>query len=257
MVVLTEKKGNVGWIYLNQPKSLNSITTELAAGALAAIEEMEQDAEVRVIVFSGAGRAFCAGGNLQSLDALDTAEAAEDFVSTVGAVSQALYDCSKPVIGMINGVAAGAGFNLALACDILFAAEGVKFIQSFSNIGLAPDFGGHYFLPRAIGPWLAKKAMFDAAPITAEEGLRLGFVNAVYPAETLLAETEKYAEWLAGRAPLALAACKKLINHSGEMTLAEVMEVESINQAQLLMSEDCKEGLQAFAEKRQPVFRGK
>ena len=257
MVVLTEKKGNVGWIYLNQPKSLNSITNELAAGALSAIEEMEQDADVRVIVFTGAGRAFCAGGNLQALDALDTEDAAREFVSTVGEVSQALFDCPKPVIGMINGVAAGAGFNLALACDILFAAEGVKFIQSFSNIGLAPDFGGHYFLPRAIGPWLAKKAMFDAAPITAEEGMKLGFVNAVYPAGELQAETEKYAEWLAARAPLALAACKKLINHSGEMTLAEVMEIESINQAQLLMSEDCKEGLAAFAEKRQPVFSGK
>ena len=197
MLVLTEKKQGVGWLYLNQQNSLNSLTAELAAAVVEAVAALEADPEVRVLVFSGQGRAFCAGGNLDSLNALTNEDEAVAFVTAAGKTSEALFNCRKPVIAMVNGVAAGAGFNLALACDLVFAAEGVKFIQSFSNIGLVPDCGGHYLLPRAIGNWRAKQAMFEAAPITAEEGKELGFVNAVYPAAELAEATEKYAVALA------------------------------------------------------------
>ena len=256
MLVLTEKRQGVGWLYLNRPDSLNSLTAELAADVVEAVAQLEADTEVRVIVFSGQGRAFCAGGDLASLKALEQEEDAVAFVQAAGKTSEALFNCRKPVIAMVNGVAAGAGFNLALACDLVFAAAGVKFIQSFSNIGLVPDCGGHYFLPRAIGIWRAKQAMFEALPITAEEGKELGFVNAIYPAEELAATTEKYAVQLAQRAPLSLQNCKKMLNETGNLSLAELLEAEAAVQGKLVVSADCKEGLAAFAEKRQPNFKG-
>lgn len=255
-VVIIRKEQGVGWLSMNRPKALNSLTAELSEGIVQAVAELEADPEVRVIVFSGEGRAFCAGGDLGSLKALDTEADAKAFVALAGKTSESLFKCRKPVIAMVNGVAAGAGFNLALACDIVFAAAGVKFIQSFTNIGLAPDCGGHYFLPRAIGSWRAKQAMFEAAPITAEQGKELGFVNEIYAPEELAAAVEKYAVMLAKRAPLALAACKELVNKSGQLDLDGILAAEAVAQSKLTVSADCKEGLAAFAEKRQPEFKG-
>lgn len=257
MFVQTEKKNGVGWLYLNRPEALNSLTAELSAEAVAQIKALEADDEVRVLVLSGRGRAFCAGGDLGSLKALSDVKSAEDFVAACGKITESLYSCQKPVIAMVNGAAAGAGFNLALACDLIFAAEGVKFIQSFSNIGLVPDCGGHFLLPRAIGSWRAKQAMFEASPITAAQGLEYGFVNAVYPADKLAEETAKYAETMAKRAPLALQGIKKLLGQSGNMSLPEVLAAEAALQGELVCSADCKEGLAAFAEKRPAEFKGK
>lgn len=257
MLVLTEKKHGVGWLTLNRPEALNSLTAELAADIVASVDALAADPEVRVLVVSGAGRAFCAGGDLSSLKALTDEKAAADFVKGCGKTSAAFYNCPKPVIAMVNGVAAGAGFNLALACDMVFAASGVKFIQSFSNIGLAPDCGGHYLLPRAVGCWRARQLMFEASPITAEQGKEAGFVNAVYPAEELADKTAEYAENLAKRAPLALAGCKRLLNEGEHYSLAEMLAAEAELQGKLVVSADCKEGLAAFAEKRPAKFQGK
>lgn len=258
MVVLTEKKGKVGWITLNRPEALNGINEELADAAVAAFAQMEADSDVNVIVFTGAGKAFCAGGDLKAIMALDSEEVAQAFVAKAGSITDAIYNCKKPVIGMINGVAAGAGFNLALACDILFTANTVKFIQSFSNVALVPDCGGHFFLPRAIGSWLAKEAMFEASPVTAIAAKEhYGFVNQIYASEELLEETTKYADYLASKAPLSLQNCKALVNKSGTMTLAEILKAEAEIQGKLVMSDDCKEGLNAFFEKRAPEFTGK
>ena len=257
MYVLTEKANGVGWLYMNRPEALNSLTAELVADTVAAIKQMEADEAVRVIVFSGAGRAFCAGGDLGSLNDLTDEKEAVAFMANAGQISEALYKCAKPVIAMVNGAAAGAGFNLALACDMIFAVSGAKFIQSFSNIGLAPDCGGHYFLPKAIGIWRAKQAMFDALPITAEQGMEYGFVNAVFPAETLKEETAQYAEKLAKRAPLALQSIKKVLNASPNYSLDEVLQTEAQANGRLVLTADCKEGLAAFAEKRPADFKGR
>ena len=251
MLVLTEKKHGVGWLTLNRPEALNSLTAELAADIVASVDALAADPEVRVLVVSGAGR------DLSSLKALTDEKAAADFVKGCGKTSAAFYNCPKPVIAMVNGVAAGAGFNLALACDMVFAASGVKFIQSFSNIGLAPDCGGHYLLPRAVGCWRARQLMFEASPITAEQGKEAGFVNAVYPAEELADKTAEYAENLAKRAPLALAGCKRLLNEGENYSLAEMLAAEAELQGKLVVSADCKEGLAAFAEKRPAKFQGK
>jgi 2-(1,2-epoxy-1,2-dihydrophenyl)acetyl-CoA isomerase len=163
---------------------------------------------------------------------------------------------TKPVIGMVNGVAAGAGFNLALACDIITAAENARFIQSFSSVGLIPDCGGHWLLPRSVGPWLARKLMYFAEPVDALRAMELGFVCHISQPENLWAETAAMAEILASRPPLALRKSKELIMNTSILTLDEVLKNESMIQGSLLMGEDCAEGISAFIQKRKPDFKG-
>ena len=167
-----------------------------------------------------------------------------------------LFEMKTPTIAMVNGAAAGAGFNLALACDLMFASEKAKFMQSFVNVGIASDCGGHYLLEKAVGRHLAKELMFTARPVTAQEGKSLGFVNRVIAPEQLREETLRFAAELAEKAPLAIAATKTLLNRAEEMSLQEVLEAEKLQQGPLLLSKDCKEGIAAFREKRKAEFTG-
>lgn len=255
--VILEKKEKVGIIKFNRPESLNCINEELADEFNTAITRLENDEAINIIVVTGMGKAFCAGGDIKAIKNLNTKEEAYDFVAKAGTISERIYHSPKPVIAMVNGAAAGAGFNVALACDLIFASHKAKFIQSFVNVGLAPDCGGHYLLPNAIGKHLAKQYMFEANPVTAEKALELGFVNYIFSPEELEKATLEYAEKLANKAPLALQQCKKLLNNSDGMTLKEVLVAETEIQSILAMTEDSKEGLTAFTEKRQPIFKGK
>ena len=255
--IITNKIEKVGVIKLNRPKSLNCINEEMAAEFAAAITDFENDKAINVIVVTGMGKAFCAGGDIKAMQNFTTREEALTFVAKAGIITERIYNCPKPVIAMVNGAAAGAGFNVALACDLIIAAENSKFIQSFVNVGLAPDCGGHYLLPRAVGKHLSKQLMFEASPVTAEQGKQLGFVNYIYPAETLEAETIKYATMLSNKAPLPLRECKKLINGGDNLTLGEILTAEAQMQSRLAMTADCREGLTAFTEKRSPIFTGK
>lgn len=255
--VITEKKSKVGIIKLNRPEALNCINGELADEFGIALKELENNTEINIIVVTGMGRAFCAGGDIKAMQKFTAPEDAYEFVSKAGTISENIYNCPKPVIAMVNGAAAGAGFNVALACDLIFAADNAKFIQSFVNVGLAPDCGGHYFLPKAVEIHTAKQFMFEASPVTAERGAKLGFVNYIYSPEELEKATLAYAEKLANKAPLALRQCKKLLNNSQGMSLADILSAESQIQSILALTEDSKEGINAFTEKRQPVFKGK
>ena len=182
---------------------------------------------------------------------------ARQFVLDAGAITAALCDLAKPVICMVNGVAAGAGFNIALAGDIVFAAASARFAQSFARVGLVPDCGGQFLLPRIVGPYKAKELMFTGDLLDAAAAERLGVVNRVLPDDQLEAATYAFAERLAKAAPLPLAMIKKSINAMGNFDLASMLEVETTQQLVCLQTDDFKNGVEAFKAKREPVFTGK
>ena len=254
--ILTEKIGLVTVVYLNRPEVLNCFNNELLETLAVTLKELDADPEVRCVVLTGSGRGFCAGGDLGVLMDCDTQEKSDENMRVANEAMLALFGMKTPTIAMVNGAAAGAGFNMALACDLIFASEKTKFIQSFVNVGIASDCGGHYLLEKAVGRQKAKELMFTARPVTAQEGMELGFVNRVYPPDTLREETLRFAEMISRKAPLAISASKVLLNRAEEMSLAQVLEAEKQQQGPLLLSKDCKEGIAAFREKREAVFTG-
>ena len=254
--VLYREEGAIAVITLNRPQSLNSMSAELVEGVLEALARGESNPEVRVIVLTGAGRAFSAGGDLPSLEGLHSLAERKAFISKVGGMVHAIYAASKPVIAMVNGVAAGAGFNLAIACDLIYAAEGVKFIQSFVNVGLSPDCGGFFYLAKSIGQARAKELMLTASPLTAEKAKEWGLINDVLPASELADKVMQTAGTIAAKAPLAVIKTKEGINMYGA-SLAETLAFEAETSAVLLDTEDFREGVAAFKEKRIPAFHGR
>lgn len=255
-LILTERLGRVTVVSLNRPETLNCFNNDLLADLAQVLTALDRDPEVRCVVITGAGRAFCAGGDLRVLMDCDSQEKSDENMQVANEAVLTLFRMKTPTIAMVNGAAAGAGFNLALACDLIFASETAKFMQSFVNVGIASDCGGHYFLEKILGRQLAKELMFTARPVTAEEGKALRFVNRIYPLETLREETLAFAAELADKAPLAIAASKALLNRAEEMSLEEVLAAEKAQQGPLLLSHDCKEGIAAFQEKRKAEFTG-
>ncbi len=254
--VLLEKNDAIATITLNRPKAMNSLNKELVDDLLEALEKAGNDEEVRVIVLTGSGKAFCAGGDLFYLVSIDNTVEARNFIAKAGKIVSLIMNIEKPFIAMVNGVAAGAGFNLALACDIVYCAKSARFAQSFAKVGLVPDAGGMYLLPKAVGTHKAKELMFTADLINSETALNLGVVNQVWAEEELKEETYKLAARLAKGAPVALGAMKRIINRSCELDLDSVCLLETDLQALCMQTEDHKEGVQAFQEKREPEFKG-
>jgi 2-(1,2-epoxy-1,2-dihydrophenyl)acetyl-CoA isomerase len=254
---LFEKTGNVAKITLNNPDSLNSMTQDLFNDSLEVLKQAEIDPEVHVVVITGAGKGFCAGAHLPTVVELDTTLKQREYIQDIARIVNSIVHMSKPVIGMVNGVAAGAGFSIALSCDLIFCAESARFSQSFVRIGLIPDGSGTYFLPRVIGLHRAKELMFTGDIIDAEKAYRLGFVNRVIPDERLWEETLRFADKLSSNAPVALAIMKKLLNQSDKLDLQAALELETGIQLFCLGTEDHREGLNAFLEKREPVFKNR
>lgn len=254
--VLFAVKDHVATITLNRPQSLNSMNDALIDGLHAALDKVEQDADIRCAVLTGNGKAFCAGGDLPFLEALPDAASRRAFIIKVGAVAKRITAMDKPFIAMVNGVAAGAGVNLMLACDLVYAVNTARFAQSFAKVGLIPDCGGLYFLPKAVGLHRAKELMFTADLIDAATAERFGMLNHVCEADALAGEVEKMAARLAASSPLSLALIKKYINNTA-MGLDDVLDTEAVAQTLCMATEDCKEGIAAFKEKRAPKFTGK
>lgn len=258
--VLVTVDGPIGTITLNRPDKLNAFSGRMRQEIAEAVSELAEDAEVRVMVITGAGRAFCAGadiGYMRTLVESGDWENAKALIETGRAVVTAIRRAPKPVIASVNGPAAGGGANLALACDLRIASDRASIGQTFNRIGLHPDWGGTYFLPRLVGPSRALELIFTAEMIGAEEALRLGLFNRVVPHDLLESETRRLAELLAQKPPLALALAKEAVYRSGDSSLNQMLDLELENQLRCFQSADAKEGLQAFLEKRPPVFRGR
>lgn len=252
-----KSENNVTYIYLNRPDKYNSFNREMALALQEALKNASNDDNCRSIVISGNGKAFCAGQDLA--EAID--QKGPGILNIVtqhyNPIIKLIREVKKPVIAAVNGVAAGAGANIALCCDIILASETASFIQAFSKIGLIPDSGGTYFLPRLIGLQRASALMMTGDKISASEALNMGMVYKVFPDDTFIVEVAKFAENIAQMPTLALISTKQLLNQSFYNTLDQQLEAEAQYQNELSISYDYREGVNAFLEKRKPVFKGK
>lgn len=241
---------------LNRPDALNAFNRSMKDDLRAALKEAGRDQAVRVVVLTGAGRGFCAGQDLKEPHSDDAPDFGAELRVRYNPLILAMRRLEKPIIGAINGVAAGAGCSLALACDVRIAAESATFIESFGRVGLAPDSGSSWFLPRLIGLAHAADMIFSAEPVDAHTAQRIGLVNRVVPAGRLVEEARMLAARLAAGSPVALALAKRALNHSLEHDLASTLEYEAQLQSVAGRSEDHQEGVAAFVEKRPPHFKG-
>ncbi len=255
--VLLEIQGGIAKITLNRPSSLNALNKQIVDELMEALLQTQMDNSIRVVIITGNGRAFCAGGDLLYLQSLDTIVAAREFIKKVGNLVEKIMNMEKPVIAMVNGIAAGAGFNLALACDIIYCSSSARFAQSFAKVGLVPDCGGMYLLPRIVGLHKAKELMFTADIIDADQAYQLGIVNKVIADDDLANTTIQFAQRLESSAPIALGLMKKIINKSDNLDLPSVLEFEADIQSLCMQTGDHTEGVNAFKDKRKPEFKGK
>jgi 2-(1,2-epoxy-1,2-dihydrophenyl)acetyl-CoA isomerase len=255
MSLKTELSNGVLTITLNRPDVLNSINRETALALQKTLDEAAFNKEVRALLLTGEGRGFCAGQDLA--EATDPNAKIDTFVREhYNPIVLKLRQLEKPVIAAVNGVAAGAGANLAFCCDLVFAGKSSTFIQSFVNIGLIPDSGGTFFLPRIIGLQKATALMFTGEKISSEEAERLGLVYKVVEDADLLTEAGKLAEKLAQMPTAGIGYTKRLLNASSNNTLKQQLDMEEEMQLMAGSTHDYAEGVRAFLEKRRPVFKG-
>lgn len=257
-LLISENEG-ILTITLNRPEKLNAFIGHMRRDLAEALEHAGSDRGVRVVVITGAGRAFCAGGDVAFMAELMQRRDSEEFSRILGAgrrVILAIRQMTKPVIASINGPASGAGCNLALACDLRIASSAATFSQSFAKVGLHPDWGGTYFLPRLVTPNKACEMFFLGDSIDAAEAGRLGIVNQVVSPEELETVTLQFAERLRGSPPIALAAAKHAVYRSQAAELEEMLRSETEAQLRCFESDDGHEGVQAFLERREPKFTG-
>lgn len=254
--MLTKENG-VGYITLNRPEKYNSFNREMALALQAHLDDCEKDELVRCIYITGAGKGFCAGQDLSEASDPQTVDFEKIISEHYNPVIERFRRIEKPVIAAVNGVAAGAGANIALACDIVLATASASFIQAFSKIGLIPDSGGTYFLPRLVGMQRAAALMMSGDKVSAEEAAAMGMIYKCYTDDTFADESRKYAEALAQMPTKGLGLTKRLLNASYENDLAQQLKMEMDVQVAAGKTEDFAEGVNSFLEKRRPQFKGR
>ncbi len=254
--ILLEINNNIAFITLNRPEKYNSFNREMALLLQDVFDKCNQDKNVRAIYITGAGKAFCAGQDLAEV--VDPNGPGMDKILSehYNPIIQRIRNIEKPVIAAINGVAAGAGANIALCCDVVIATSSASFIQAFSKIGLIPDSGGTFFLPRLIGFQKASALMMLGDKVSANEALQMGMLYKVFTDETFKDESLKIAETLANMPTKALAYIKQALNFSTQNNLEKQLLVEDNLQQKAAITSDYKEGVAAFLEKRLPKFIG-
>ncbi|MEV8317324.1 enoyl-CoA hydratase-related protein [Streptomyces sp. NPDC059900] len=263
-LVLHATDNAVSWITLNRPEAMNAVTWDQRERVISLLADASADPAVRAVVITATGKGFCAGADLRGATAPATATAKRvpgDVARTIKLGAQrlisAVLDCEKPVIAAVNGTAAGIGAHLALACDLVIAAEQAKFIEVFVRRGLVPDGGGAYLLPRLVGPQRAKELMFFGDSLPAADAERLGLVNRVVPAGELEKTARAWAQRLASGPTRAIAMTKQLVNASLESDRATAFAAEAAAQEINMTTADANEGVASFVERRPASYEGR
>jgi 2-(1,2-epoxy-1,2-dihydrophenyl)acetyl-CoA isomerase len=256
MTIEVTQKGHLGIIAFNRPDVFNSVNREMALAVHQAFDEFAGDSNVRAIMLTGKGKAFCAGQDLQEAIADNGLEIEQIVDEHFNPLIKRIRRLEKPVLAAVNGVAAGAGANIALICDVVVAAESASFIQAFSKIGLVPDSGGTFSLPRIVGFQKASALMMLGDKVSATEAEQMNMIYKVFPDTTFMEQAEEMAQRLANMPTQALAFTKYLLNKSASSNLEDQLEREKKWQFRATLTADYKEGVQAFVEKRKPDFKG-
>jgi 2-(1,2-epoxy-1,2-dihydrophenyl)acetyl-CoA isomerase len=258
--VLEKREGNIATLILNRPERMNALNTDLAVGLNEALGRLETDQDIDVVMIAGAGRAFCAGGDLSVIgkgrENNDLTGLDPILRAGMSAVIK-IRTMWQPVIAAVHGAAAGAGMNIALAADIRIASEDAAFGQNFAKVGLFPDYGGTFFLPELVGPAKAAEMFYTGDMIDAAEAFRLGIVNRVVPLAQLESTVRALAQKIASGPEIAIRAVKRVLFADAKQELTKALEQEVEQQMKCFASEDCGEGIRALFEKRPPKFQSK
>ena len=263
--LLAHIHGNVGILTLNRPEAKNALSDELTPALRRKIAELNEDKRVTALIITGTGNAFCAGGDVKSMNSSkdkgwteekSEEETIKDLQKKQITLTAALYNFTKPTIAVLPGAAAGAGLSIALSCDFRFVSDNAFAIAGYGRIALTGDYGITWLLTKLIGPSKAKDMLFSNRKINAKEGLDIGIFNRIYKSEDLLKDSLEYAKIVGSFSPIALKAMKKNINNSTQLNLVDALDQEAIDLIKASKSKDHKEGIKAFVEKRKPSFTG-
>lgn len=255
--ILLKCQNNIGFITLNRPEKYNAFNREMALSLQQVLDECAADENIHVIHLSAEGKAFCAGQDLSEITGENPPGFDVILKEHYNPVIKRIREINKPVVAAVNGVAAGAGANIALACDVVVAKKSATFVQAFSKIGLIPDCGGTYFLPRLIGFQKATALMMLGEPIKADDAEKMGMIYKSVSDEEFEGESLRIAQALAAQPKWGLAYTKQALNCSLQQTFEQQLQTEDALQFKAAQTEDFKEGIAAFLEKRKPVFTGK
>lgn len=255
--LLYHSEGGLVTITLNRPIVYNALNDEITFELQDAFKKVSADDHIRVVILTGAGKAFCSGQDLKDSATRPKRSFKESLRKRYNPIILAIRNLPKPIICRLNGVAAGAGCSLALACDIIIASDEARLIEIFVNIGLVPDSGSSYFLPRIVGIAKSFELFTKGNSINAREGLELGIINRVVPINSLDSTVKEYSDYFATAPTKAIGLIKRMLQRSATSSLEEMLEYEAYCQEIAGGTEDHKEGVKAFMEKRKPSFFGK
>lgn len=259
--VLYSLENSIATIQMNRPDALNALSLQLGKDLAAAVRQARAD-EARAVILTGSGRAFCSGGDLREMRAMGESEGSieaflDEPLKALHEVIALIRETPIPFIAAVNGVCAGAGTNFALACDMILASDDASFNEAFVRIGLSPDCGGSFFLPRAVGEKLAAEMLMTGSTVSAQRAAEIGMINRVVPLVELMSEANSLAGKLAAGPTAAIGRVKKMLNATFSNDLTAQLKLEADCQVESGQSPDFKEGVSAFFEKRAPRFTGK